>query len=211
MPENVDDFLISDANVAKDLGAGNAWLDTDEQLLVQEEGNDLALSLYINDAVLSRLDDDDPIECLHGGNFSDFCIVLEGVSHFLYLLWNARFERPVSLLELELQAEVDKYVVSSFLFSLQSEGQVPPGLSRWLFANPAYDDRLDRVSRQRYEDANYYAQRFCTQIEDHYFRRRAPGSLIKEVRRFYRLTRWQKIDCIEALPLGRPLTPYRLN
>ena len=211
MPHNVDDFLISDAEVARDLGGESGWLDTHEQLLVQEEGEDLALSLYIDAAVLRRLDDDNPVERLHAGNLNDFCIVLEGVSHFLYLLWNAGFDRPVSLLELELQAEVDKYVVTSFLFSLQSEGRVPPGLTRWLFSNPAYDERLDRASRRRYEDANYYAGRFCSQIEDHYLRRRRPGSLIKEVRRFYRLTRWQKIDRIESLPVNRAPPTYRLN
>ena len=211
MPHNVDDFLISDAKLAKDLGGTSNWLDTEEQLLVQQEGEDLAISLYIDEGVLQRLAKDDPIAHLHRGNLTDFCIVLEGVSHFLYLVWNAGFERPVSLLELELQAEVDKYVVSSFLFGVQTEGRIPPNLSQWLFHKPAYDDRLDQISRQRYEDANYYAERFCSQIEDHYLRRRRPGSLINEIRRFYRLTRWQKIDRIESLPLRRTFTPYRLN
>lgn len=211
VPHNIDDFLISDATVARDLSGTSSWLDTEEQLLVHQDGEDLSISLYIDASVLQRLDADDPIEHLHAGNLSDFCIVLEGVSHFLYLVWNAGFERPVSLLELELQAEVDKYVVSSFLFSLQADGQVPPGLAQWLFSNPAYDERLDRPSRRRYEDANYYAERFCSQIEDHYLRRRRPGSLINEVRRFYRLTRWQKIDRIESQPFRHSHVPQRLN
>lgn len=207
----MDDFLISDAALARDLGGEENWLATEEQLLVEQDGEDLALSLYIDQGVLDRLADDDPLTRLHAGNLADFCIVLEGVSHFLYLLWNARYERPVSLLDLELQAEVDKYVVSSFLFSLQTPGHVPANLSRWLFANPAYDDRLDREARRRYQDANHYAARFCARIEDHYLRRRRSGSLINEVRRFYRLTRSQKIARIESLPRYRPRTSYQLN
>ena len=40
-----------------------------------------------------------------------FCLALEGVSHFLYLIWNASFDRSVTLLEMELQAEIDKFVM----------------------------------------------------------------------------------------------------
>ncbi len=37
--------------------------------------------------------------------------MVEGVSHFLYLAERARRELPTTQLELELQAEVDKYVL----------------------------------------------------------------------------------------------------
>ena len=40
---------------------------------------------------------------------ADYCTALEGVSHFHYLVWSLARGRNVSLLELELQAEVDKY------------------------------------------------------------------------------------------------------
>ena len=211
VPQNVDDFLISDAYLARCLGGENGWLDSGEQLLVHEDEDCLNISLYIDQAILDRLQADDPTENLHSGNLADFCIVVEGVSHFLYLLWNAHFDRPVSLLELEIQAEVDKYIAASCLFSQQSRGQVPPGLTRWLFSEPAFDSRLDDVARRRYQDANYYAGRFCAEIEDRYLRQKRPGSLIKELRRFYRLTRWQKIDRIESLPLGERVSSLRLN
>lgn len=211
IPHNVDDFLIRDPKRAKYLHGTSSWRDTEELLLVEQEGDDLSISLYIDATVLHRLTKDNPTERLHAGNLSDFCIVLEGVSHFLYLVWNAGFDRPVSLLELELQAEVDKYVVSSFLFSQQTEGQVPSGLSSWLFSNPAYDIQLDPTSRKRYAHAHYYAERFCAQIEDHYLRRRRPGSLINDIRRFYRLTGCQKIDRIASLPSRRSPLTYRLN
>ena len=48
-----------------------------------------------------------------GGALSDIWLqVAEGVSHFLYLAERARVHLPVTQLELELQAEVDKFVLS---------------------------------------------------------------------------------------------------
>ncbi len=48
-----------------------------------------------------------------GGALSDVWLqVAEGVSHFLYLVERARVSLPVTKLELELQAEVDKFVLS---------------------------------------------------------------------------------------------------
>ncbi len=52
---------------------------------------------------------------------------LEGVSHFVYLAWNAGHDKPVSLLELEMQAEVDKYVGSYWLMRRQLPGSLSGG------------------------------------------------------------------------------------
>ncbi len=50
-----------------------------------------------------------------------FCQAAEGVSHFLYLHHRAQASRPVSLLELEAQAELDKYL--SVLLQLWASGR----------------------------------------------------------------------------------------
>ena len=201
VPHDVDDFLTSDRDLLHELAENGATLDTSEQLLVCEDGDYLDISLYIDYAVVERLADDDPTVHLHGGNLNDFCTVLEGVSHFLYLTWNAGFERQVSLLELELQAEVDKYITSTFLFGLQGEGKVPTGLAEWLFENPSFEESLEPQARRRYEDANYYAGRFCAELEERFLRGRRAGGLVNELRRFYRLTQRQKISRIESAPL----------
>ena len=67
---------------------------------------------------------------LHDGNVADYWTALEGVSHFLYLAWNAGHDKPVSLLELEMQAEVDKYVASYWLMRRQFPGRFPAELRR---------------------------------------------------------------------------------
>ena len=78
-----------------------------EKLLLSEEADELHLALYLDAGLLERLAERDPLEELGPGNLEDFCKVLEGLSHFNYLTWNAT-DRRVTMLELELQAEVDK-------------------------------------------------------------------------------------------------------
>ena len=55
-------------------------------------------------------------------NLADYCTALEGVSHFLYSTWRLNWDAPVSLLELETQAEVDKYAATVFLVADQQGG-----------------------------------------------------------------------------------------
>ena len=120
VPHDVDDFLITDPALARALEGDGEARETEEKLLVAQDGEFVDLALYVDDAVIERLRRDDPMACLHDGNIADFCTALEGVSHFVYLTWNASRERGVSLLELEMQAEVDKYVTMAFLIGEQA-------------------------------------------------------------------------------------------
>jgi hypothetical protein len=85
-----------------------------EQLLVCEDAGELALALFIDPRALANLVSHDPARRLGDHNLGDFLLVVEGVSHFIYAIRCARAERPVSQLELELQAEVDKFVLLAF-------------------------------------------------------------------------------------------------
>ena len=198
VPHNVDDFVFSDQDLARTLGTHTDLPTSSEQLFVHEGHHGMDVSLYLEQSVIDNLRDNDPTEHLHDGNLPDFLTALEGVSHFLYLTWNAGFNREVSVLELEMQAEVDKYITSSFLFGQQDEGRVPNELRDWLFGDPRFDDRFDELIRKRYAEANYYAHKFCRSIEDKYLSAPRGVGLINELRRFYRLTRWQKVEHIAA-------------
>lgn len=196
VPHNVEDFVVTDRALLQALGDGTRH--ADEKLLVMQNGEEVELALYLDADLMQRLREDDPTRRLHDGNISDFCTALEGVSHFLYLTWNAGHERGVSLLELEMQAEVDKYVSTAMLFGSQDDGKIPQQLYAWLFDDPVFDESLDGESLKRYRDANYYASRYCSQIQTHYFRERRSGNLMNELRRFYRLPQHHKIKRIES-------------
>ena len=83
-----------------------------ETLLVCQDEDDLQLSLYLDDEVLDNLRMNGSYIDLHQENIQDFCLALEGASHFVYLIWNAMFARCVTRLEMELQAEIDKFILS---------------------------------------------------------------------------------------------------
>lgn len=193
---DVGDFLVTDADVARNLHGDEHDREVDEKLLVRQDGDNVDIALYVDRAVVDRLTEDDPMLRLHEGNIADFCTALEGVSHFLYLTWNAAHARGVSLLELEMQAEVDKYVSTAFLFGQQASGRVPEDLHRWLFDDPVFDENLDRASLERYRDANNYASRFCARLEERYLRNYRRAEMINELRSFYRLTQREKISRI---------------
>ena len=197
IPHSVDDFLITDREVLKNIQGDEAYdePEIDEKLLVVQDGDNLDISLYISDDVMSRLADDDPEARLHEGNIADFCTAMEGVSHFVYLIWNASYERGISLMELEMQAEIDKYVSTAFLFGQQYSGRIPPSLYRWMFEQPDFDSSLDRESLERYRDANYYAAKYCARLERRYLARNGQAGMFNDLRRLYRLTNNAKLCC----------------
>ena len=190
---SVSEFLVTDRDVVREI-EGDGARDIPEKLLVRENGDDLDLALYVDHGVLARLEKKDPTERLDGENLSDFLVLLEGVSHFVYLTFNAARERPVTLLELELQAEVDKFVTALFQFGAQDGGRVPRKLGAILFEDVSFDAALDDHGRERYETANRVAAKYCTTLESRFLGPRANvRDLVDDVRRFYRLHQEEKL------------------
>src|SRR5690606_20780656 len=127
---DIDDFVTTDPRIAALLDVEGRSID--EKLLIAEHGGHAEVSLYLEAGVVERLAERDPRHRLDGRNLADFWTALEGVSHFAYYAWNAAVEKPVRLLEMELQAEVDKYIATSVL--LRRQGLRPPAaLHQWLF------------------------------------------------------------------------------
>src|SRR5439155_25924487 len=118
--------------------------------------------------------------------------------HFLYVAVRAAVERPFSALELELQAEVDKYLLA--LLIAWATGQPPPetssGLRARLFRDVRFLDDLSREERDRYHTAHAAAQEYAAGLEARYVRHRALADLLGELRRFYRLGCAEKLDHI---------------
>jgi hypothetical protein len=198
---DVYDFLITDRQRLPAAARTNG--PTDEELIVAqpEEGTsgELAMSLYLDPELLERLDRADPMERLHDGNVADYWTALEGVSHFVYLAWNAGHDKPVSLLELEMQAEVDKYVGSYWLMRRQFPDRFPAELLWLLFERTRIDSRLAAGREDMYREASRYAERFCRRLERSLrgARGRSQAEVLTELRRFYRLTNARKVAHIQ--------------
>ena len=196
LADRVVDFLITDPDVACVLDTSVNARQSREKLLVQEDGDDLRVGLYLDRDVVDRLQRDDPSRGLHNENLDTFCLAMEGVSHFLYVAYNAKYERAVSLMELELQAEVDKYVCIASLLNEQGQGYKDRRLRTWLFEDVSYDKELDARQLYRYQQANSYAARYCEWLSCQYPGRRRNCDMLNELRRFYRKTQGQKMHRI---------------
>lgn len=168
-----------------------------EQLLVSEDEGELALALFIDPLALANLLDHDPSRRLGDHNLGDFLLAIEGVSHFIYAIWCARARRPLTQLELELQAEIDKYVTC--LLITAPEARISAGLRRRLFADVTYEPDLDHDEHARYRAANDNAQRYASWLEQTYVVPRRIPDMLAELRRFYRLGLAAKLGTIAGL------------
>ena len=123
---SVVDFLVPPHLAHRYPGDGS-------RTLVAQAGEDVSVGVLLAPDIEERLSARDPRVQLDESNLGAFCTATEEVSHFLYVLFCARFERSVTQLELELQGEVDKYLCAVFLLSLQNEGAVSASLRERLF------------------------------------------------------------------------------
>ncbi len=193
----VADFVTTDRSQVSN---GHHQPLTDEQVLIKEVADGLQVSVYVAAEVLDRLAVDNPIDALSDSNLSDYCTALEGVSHFHYLTWRVTHADSVSLLELELQAEVDKYAAAMWLFTSQRNGRFPETLHERMFHRVCYHAALDAESATRYREANRCAARFCRELEEKFLRCRRvqPEAWLQELRKFYRLGHAQKLRRVSS-------------
>ncbi len=198
---DVRDFLITDPLIAKMLAGGSLIPNTDESVLVQEDEDGLAMSVFLDSEVLERLRVGNPMQGLRAVQLKDLWTVLEGISHFNYIAWSARKNRRISLFELEMQAEVDKFVSALFLALNQEDNELVENMHRWLFDEIRFNPELTEDQRERYSMANSYAARFCHGLHA----RLSKNKFLElgELRLFYRLTQREKISHIHSQSFAR--------
>jgi hypothetical protein len=179
-----EDFLVG-TEAAVRLGAtGRA----EEELLVCEGEGELELALYLAPTLLRRLQpyESGPVSSLLERELDGFCQLAEGVSHFLYVAHTSTHRRTMSLLELEAQAEVDKFALCVLHRWGEGVGAWAEELLGRLFERVSYRARLSAEERWRYEEANRLSRNFCTRLMGHVTGRRLER-LLSELRYAYRL------------------------
>jgi hypothetical protein len=155
-----------------------------EALLVREAA-DGAVELRVH---LPPLDGDarraQPLDVL--------CQIIEGVSHFVYVSDRARVDRGATQLELELQAEVDKWVVlaaSMNAFDVDRSAALRSSLYERIAI--VHDETTELG--ERYRVANDVAHRFVRHLERDYVQRGRFQELRERLRTFFRLGQEEKL------------------
>ncbi len=189
--EDVADFCLQREHLEHFVGGDSER--TREVLLVKDAGEFTDVGLYVAEEVRQRAERflevtvSGPESTLE--HMDEFCVALEGVSHFVYLTFcGAAQERPVSRFELELQAELDKFLLLRLTYP-------HPELVERLFVNVRIDDTLDRLEVERYELANDRARRYARWLDRQIERGRATSAL-DDARRLYRKPLGQKLEHI---------------
>ena len=164
-----------------------------EWVLVRERRDGVDIGVYLDPRDVERVESLGP-QAASEEALPALCNVTEGVSHFLLLFRRAARDEPVSLLELEAQAEVDKYVTVTLHRRHRRSAREAEGpraerghseqLRRRLFREARLADGLHPEERERYTEAARLADRYCARLEA------CPdtSSMLGELRRFYRLS-----------------------
>jgi hypothetical protein len=186
---DVYDFLVTDRGALPGAAPAAAERDVEEELLLAESTDGAGVALYLDPDLLRRLEGADPVGELTEENLADYCTALEGVSHFVYSTWRLGCDLPVSLLELETQAEVDKYAVTVFLLADQQGGNYPAQVHMRLFDRVSFDARLEPDQYHRYRTAHRCAAHYCRKLEHRFVTRGVARieAMVRELRKFYRL------------------------
>jgi len=156
-----------------------------ETLLVRESDDGLEMELRV-----PRLGE--RVVDVDGSGLDPLCQIIEGVSHFVYLADRATQNREATQLELELQAEVDKYVVLASSLPGFDE-RTSRKLRERLYEDVDYVHEEDSERGERYRVANGAARRFVMRLEREYVARARFGALQTELRRFFHMGQGEKL------------------
>lgn len=159
--------------VREGVGAGER-----EALLLREDAEGLEMALVVPSSAANESD--------------DWLQLAEGVSHFVYVATRARQELPATQLELELQAEVDKFVLLVLEHVPYDRGDAFEVHSR-LFERVQYLHAPGTELGERYRTANDLAARYVRRLMRH-----GHHTTHVALRRFYRAGQAEKIRLAAA-------------
>lgn len=162
-----------------------------EAVLIREHHDAAEIGVFVAPEVLGRLTAENPLIDLSDERLDDLWLALEGVSHYRYLAFNCGRECRVSLLELELQAEVDKFVTTRFLAEAQGYPNSHAALHDRLFSQAEVRGDLGAELSERYCVASEHAARYCSGLQ---LFEAFHASTLGQLRDFYRLDRPGKMS-----------------
>ncbi len=189
--------IIERRQVVHSVDSGDAAPAGARLLVRTTAGGCLRVNLYYPDRLIRTLEQHDPARGLDHRNIDAFATFIEELDHLLLLAARAQGGPPLTLLEMELHANISKeLVVRHFLARLGRTQHLGPAAVAWirfhLFEKHRFSDP-DRSIRCRYEDAARYAVRYLKHLEG-----LEPRHRLRSLRRFSRMNQRRKLRAIAA-------------
>jgi hypothetical protein len=154
----------------------------EREALLLREANDGALEMALR---LPALEGEAGLDAL--------CQIIEGVSHFVYVVERARVQREATQLEMELQAEVDKWVVLAASLRGPLDVDRSADLRARLYERVSFEHDETSELGHRYRVANEAAHRFVRRMERDYVGHARYGEMRVELRRFFSVGQEEKL------------------
>ncbi len=197
---DVGGFLLT-----RDGSSAAATLRAPEALLVRESRGELELGLFLDEDVVRAASSADPHDrrprLTAAAVLPHLACAAEGVSHFVYLATRAAEGRPVSLLELEVQAEVDKFALLVLHLWRRGLRRLSPALRHRLFERVSYHAHLGPDELERYQLANRLGGGYARWLEVRYVDAADAEGLLRELRATYRRGGGEKIGYLGSRAL----------
>jgi hypothetical protein len=196
--EPIESYVIGDAGLRQLYRRNHGEIRSEAgeggRLLVRETAGGVRACIYFPDAMIRHLEANPPQRGLNDGNVDAFAVLVEEVDHLLTAAERAHTGRGVSLLELEVQANVSKELVLA-RFLAGRRPRLDAGRKLWLrhhlFHKRSFCDGDARV-RERYDEATRFALRFLRRLE------RVPAPRrVATLRRFHRASLPDKLTMSE--------------
>jgi hypothetical protein len=153
------------------------------KVLVREDAGMVRVNIYYPDHLIAALEAQNPLRGLDRDNLDLFAVFVEELDHFLLIADRVRRGRPVSLFELELHANVTKYVAAAHFLARSLGRRLADGERLWLrwslFEKLPLDPAASEV-HQRYRDADRLGHRYSGFLD-----RLDPRSRLIELRAFH--------------------------
>lgn len=167
--------------------------DGEREALLVREAEDGAVEIVLRVPMLGPRDIPLDDACA----LDPLCQIIEGVSHFVLLTQRAHADTPTTQLELELQAEVDKYVVLTSSLSAP-DASASASVRQRLFERVAYQHAPGSERGDRYRLANRMAARYTRSLEQRFLAKRRWAELQRELRQFFHASPEEKLRVADA-------------
>ena len=156
------------------------------QVLFSQEDQNFNISIYVGSDLFQKLQKN-PMRFTG----EDIGIMTEEVSHFTYLLWSLGQEKKTSLLDLEIQGEIDKFILLAHQWGSDKKAY------QHLFLNVSWRNNLNAFEKKRYE----FAHRIIKRLVE----KKLKGSPILNLawlRKFYRLPFSMRMEMLDKCILA---------
>lgn len=164
--------------------------------------SELNVGIYLNPSIQQGLSSlcPDQASAWSKDQLEAFSVATEEISHFQYLLYCVLRERGISHLELELQGEVDKFLLTYFAQRphVEDPEELFDTLFDEFFCRFSLNKDLAADQKERYLQANRLAKQFLHRCRSYLEDPQKYEKGLRLLRKFYRLSSAEKISFISC-------------